>query len=104
MEETQLRKDKNIIPQNEGYELTGLSNWSSNGASKYVQQIALEVHLKGTETTVEFLKTIQRLYFEGDDRLISNEPNGCWYNLNKSKEFYYLFEIVLKKVNQQIKK
>lgn len=52
----------------EGYELTGVPNWSSNGASKNVQQIALEVHLKGTKTTVEFLKTIQRLYFEGYDR------------------------------------
>lgn len=88
----------------EGYELTGVPNWSSNGASKNVQQIALEVHLKGTKTTVEFLKTIQRLYFEGYDRLISYEPNGCWYNHNKSKKFYYLLEIVLKKVNQQIRK
>ena len=87
----------------ESYELTGLPNWLSNGALKNVEQIALEVHLKGTKTTVEFLKTIQRLYFEGDYRLISYEPNGCWYNLNETKKFYYLFKIVLKKVNQQHK-
>ena len=87
----------------ESSELTGLPQWLSDGALKYVQQIAVEVHLSGTETTIEFLKTMQRLYFEGDYRLISYEPNGCWYNSVEKKNFYYLFEIVLKKVNQEHK-
>ena len=87
----------------EDSELTGLPQWLSDGALKNVQQIAAEVHLRGTETTIEFLKTIQRLYFEGDYRLISYEPNGCWYNLADKKKFYYLSEIVLKKVNEEHK-
>ena len=87
----------------ESSELTGLPQWLSDGALKYVQQIAVEVHLSGTETTIEFLKTMQRLYFEGDYRLISYEPNGCWYNFIDKKKFYYLSEIVLKKVNQEHK-
>ena len=84
-------------------ELTGLPQWLSDGALKYVQQIAAEIHLQGTETTIEFLKTMQRLYFEGDYRLISYEPNGCWHNIADKKKFYYLSEIVLKKVNQEHK-
>ena len=87
----------------ESSELTGLPQWLSDGALKYVQQIAVEVHLSGTETTIEFLKTMQRLYFEGDYRLISYEPNGCWYNFIDKKKFYYLSGIVLKKVNQEHK-
>ena len=87
----------------EGSELTGLPQWLSDGALKYVQQIAAEVHLRGTETTIEFLKTMQRLYFEGDYRLISYEPNGCWHNIADKEKFYYLSEIVLKKVNQKHK-
>ena len=87
----------------EGSELAGLPSWLSEGALKNVQQIAAEVHLTGTESTIAFLKTMQRLYFEGDYRLISYEPNGCNFNMNKSQKFYYLFEIVLKKVNQDHK-
>ena len=84
-------------------ELTGLPQWLSDGALKHVQQIAAEIHLNGTGTTIEFLKTMQRLYFEGDYRLISYEPNGCWHNMADKKKFYYLSEIVLKKVNQEHK-
>ena len=87
----------------ECYEMTGLPNWLSNGALKNVKQVAVQVHLKKAETTIEFLKTIQRFCFEGDFRLISYEPNGYWYNLSHSKRFYYLFEIALKKLNQQHK-
>ena len=87
----------------EGAELAGLPSWLSEGALKNVQQIAAEVHLRGTESTIEFLKTLQRLYFEGDYRLISYEPNGCWFNKERSQKFYNLFEIVLKKVNQDHK-
>ena len=87
----------------EGSELTGLPNWLSEGALRNVQQIAAEVHLKGTESTTAFFKTMQRLYSEGDYRLISYEPNGCNFNRKKKQNFYYLFEIVLKKVNQQHK-
>ena len=29
------------------------------------------------EITRNFLKTVQRLYFEGDFRLVSYEPNAC---------------------------
>ena len=87
----------------EGSELTGLPSWLSEGALKNVQQIAAEVHLTGTESTIAFLKTMQRLYFKGDYRLISYEPNGCWFSNEKSQKFYNLFEIVLKKVNQDHK-
>ena len=87
----------------EGSELTGLPSWLSEGALKNVQQIAAEVHLTGTESTIAFFKTMQRLYFEGDYRLISYEPNGCWFSNEKSQKFYNLFETVLKKVNQDHK-
>ena len=87
----------------EGSELTGLPQWLSDGALKNVQQVAAEVHLRGTETTIKFLRTMQRLYFEGDYRLISYEPNGCWHNIADKEKFYYLSEIVLKKVNQEHK-
>ena len=87
----------------EGSELTGLESWLSEGALRNVQQIAAEVHLTGAESTIAFFKTMQRLYFEGDYRLISYEPNGCNFNMNKRQNFYYLFEIVLKKVNQDHK-
>ena len=87
----------------EGSELAGLPSWLSEGALRNVQQIAVEVHLTGTESTIAFFKTMQRLYFEGDYRLISYEPNGCAFNMNKKQTFYYLFEIVLKKVNQDHK-
>ena len=87
----------------EGSELTGLPSWLSEGALKNVQQIAAEVHLTGTESTIAFFKTMQRLYFEGDYRLISYEPNGCWFSNEKSQKFYNLFEIVLKKVNHDHK-
>ena len=85
----------------EDSELTGLPQWLSDGALKNVQQIAIEVHLRGTQTTIEFLKTIQRLYLEGDYRLISYEPNGCWHNIAKTEKFFYLSEIVLKKVSHE---
>ena len=87
----------------EGSELTGLPQLLSDGALKNVQQVAAKVHLRGTETTIKFLRTMQRLYFEGDYRLISYEPNGCWHNIADKEKFYYLSEIVLKKVNQEHK-
>ena len=87
----------------EGSELNGLPSWLSEGALKNVHQIAAEIHLAGTESTIAFLKTMQRLYFKGDYRLISYEPNACWFNMVKSQTFYNLFEIVLKKVNQDHK-
>ena len=87
----------------EGSELTGLPSWLSEGALRNVQQIAAEVHLTGTELTTAFFKTMQRLYFEGDYILIYDEPNGCNFNIKKRQNFYYLFEIVLKKVNQEHK-
>ena len=87
----------------EGSELAGLPSWLSEGALKNVQQIAAEVHLRGAESSIAFFKTMQRLYFEGDYRLISYEPNGCYFNMRKKLKFYYFFEMVLKKVNQDHK-
>lgn len=87
-------------------ELTGLPVWLLSGALKNVQQIALKIHLKhlkGTESTVEFFKTLRNLYLEGDYRLISYEPNACWRNLAHWEKFYSLSEIVLKKVSKKYK-
>ena len=39
----------------EGYKMTGLPNGLSNGALKNVKQIAVQVHLKKPERTIEFL-------------------------------------------------
>ena len=54
--------------------------------------------------SVNFLKTLKKLYNEGNFRLISYEPNGCYRNVYKGQDKYYrLFEIVLKKVSENHK-
>ena len=78
------RKISNLKNAIEGSELAGLSSWLSIGAIKNVQQIAAEVYLGGTESSIESLKTMQRFYFEGDNRLISYGPIGCWFNKERS--------------------
>ena len=84
-------------------ELTGLPVWLLSGALKNIEQIAVEIHLKGTESTVEFFKTLRSLYLDGDYRLISYEPNACWRNLAHWEKFYSYSEIVLKKVSKEYK-
>ena len=84
-------------------ELAGIPIWLSSRALKNVQQIALEIHLNGTKSTVEFFKTLKRLYLEGDYRLVSYEPNGCSHNRNRERIFYAQSEIVLKKVSKNHK-
>ena len=82
----------------------GLPSWLSEGALENVRQIAAEIHLTGTESSIAFFfQTMQSLYFGGDYRLISYEPNGCNCNMSKSRKFYYLFKIVLEKANQDHK-
>ena len=61
------RKISNLKIAIEGSKLAGLSSWLSKDAIKNVQQIAAEVHFRGTESSIESLKTIQRFYFEGDN-------------------------------------
>ena len=86
-------------------ELEGLPAWLASGALDNVQQIALEIHLtEDVNVSVNFLKTLKKLYFEGNFRLISYEPNGCYRNIYKGEDKYYrLFEIVLKKVSENHK-
>ena len=86
-------------------ELEGLPVWLASGALKNVDQIALEIHLnEDVNVSVKFFETLKKLYFEGSFRLISYEPNGCFKNGDKSQDkFYRLFEIVLKKVNDNHK-
>ena len=63
-------------------ELEGLPAWLASGALDNVQQIALEIHLtEDVNVSVNFLKTLKKLYFEGNFRLISYEPNGCYRNI-----------------------
>ena len=71
---------------------------------KKCSQIAAEVHLTGTQSTIAFFKTMQRIYFQRDYGLISYEPNGCNFNMDKRQKFYYLSDKVLKKANQDHKK
>ena len=84
-------------------ELAGIPIWLSSNAFKNVQQIAVEIHLNGTKSTVDFFKTLKRLYLEGDYRLVSYEPNGCSHNRNRKRQFYAQSEIVLKKVSKKYK-
>ena len=86
-------------------ELEGLPAWLASGALSNVQQIAVEIHLtEDVNVSVNFLKTLKKLYNEGNFRLISYEPNGCYRNVYKGQDKYYrLFEIVLKKVSENHK-
>ena len=86
-------------------ELEGLPVWLASGALKNVDQIALEIHLnEDVNVSVQFFETLKKLYIEGSFRIISYEPNGCFKNGDKSQDkFYRLFEIVLKKVNDNHK-
>ena len=86
-------------------ELEGLPSWLASGALHKVQQIAIEIHLtEDVNVSVNFLKTLKKLYFEGSFRLISYEPNGCYKNVYKGQDKYYrFFEIVLKKVTESHK-
>ena len=68
-------------------ELTGLPQQLSDGAFKNILQVAVELHLSGTETIINFLKAMQRLYFEIDYRLISYDPNGYCHNMADKEKF-----------------
>ena len=90
--------------EKEESELAGLQAWLLSDSLKNVEQIAVEIHLRGTESTVEFFKTLKSLYLDGDYRLIiSYEPNACWRNLAHWEKFYSYSEIVLKKVSKEYK-
>ena len=96
----EIRKISDLNVDIEGLEFAGRRKWLSDGALKNVQQIVAELDLGGAESSIAFFKTMQRLYFEGNYRLISYEPNGCCFNMRKRLNFYYFFEIVLEKVSQ----
>ena len=48
-------------------------------------------------------KIVQQLSSQGDYRLISYELKGCWFNMDKTKKKDYVFQILVKKVNQNHK-
>ena len=92
----------------EGNELNGLPMWLQEGSLQNVQQIGFEFHLNDdVSKTNDFIKTLKSLYFNGNYRLISYDPNGCWKNVepknNGNVNYYNLAEIVLMKVNRDKK-
>ena len=96
----------------EGAELDGLPSWFNSGALQNVRQMGFEFHLINSKngyttdlaTTIGFLETLKLLYFEGNYRLISYDPNGCWQNMDTSSRAYYnLAEIVLMKIDTDLK-
>ena len=89
----------------EGNELNGLPLWLQERSLQNVQQIGFEFHLNDdVANTNKFIKTLKSFYFNGNYRLISYDPNGCWKNVepkNHGKVNHYnLAEIVLMKVNR----
>ena len=86
-------------------ELTGLPVWLASGALKNVQQIAMEVHLNPTDpnVTLDFLEHFLDLQLKGDFRIFNWEANNCWKNSNRNrhKNYFFLSEIVLKKINPE---
>lgn len=96
----------------EGAEVNGLPSWFNSGALKHVRQIGFEFHLTNSRngytndlaTTIRFLETLKLLYFEGNYRLISYDPNGCSQNMGKpSMSYYNLAEVVLMKIDTDLK-
>ena len=96
----------------EGHELIGLPTWFNAGAFDNIRQIGFEFHLinfsnkyvNDMATTINFLETLKHLYFEGNYRLISYDPNGCWQNMVKIPQTHYnLAEIVLMKIDETVK-
>ena len=86
----------------EGNERTSLPFWLKFGALDNVQQIGMEFHLDtNLVRTNKFVRTLKYLYFRGNYRLISYEVNGCAKNTDGGSrwEYFYLAEIVLKKIN-----
>ena len=85
----------------EGNERTSLPFWLKFGALNNVQQIGMEFHLDANLVrTNKFVRTLRDLYFRGNYRLISYEANGCAKNTDGGSrwEYFYLAEIVLKKI------
>ena len=97
----------------EGDELTSLPVWLREGALKNVKQIGMEFHLRilpdenkqfRAIKTYNFTKTLQSLYVKGNYRLISYDVNACAHNSKvMGGEYYYLAEIVIKKINNDDK-
>ena len=96
----------------EGAELKGLPSWFNSGALNHVRQMGFEFHLKHSRngysndlvTTIGFIETLNLLYFKGNYRLISYDPNGCWQNMGETSGSYYnLAEIVLMKIDTDMK-
>ena len=74
--------------------------------------LGFEFHLKHSRngysndlvTTIGFIETLNLLYFKGNYRLISYDPNGCWQNMGETSGSYYnLAEIVLMKIDTDMK-
>ena len=89
----------------EGNEFNGLPQWLHEGSLQNVQQIGFEFHLNDDlAKTSDFIKTLNSLYFNGNYRLISYDPNGCLKNAEPKNHgninHYNFAEIVLIKVNR----
>ena len=88
----------------EGHEIKILPHALDKGSLVGVQQIGMELRLNDdAKRTKNLIRLLKNLYFKQNYRLISYNVNGCIENAAKTifkanEGYYYLAEIVLKKI------